>query len=192
MPNIHTEKDIVEWIRNDKWMMDILITVHTLQLPDWWICAGFVRSKVWDVLHGIETRSPLPDIDVVFFDSAHVQLDYELKFESTLKSLNPEIPWSVKNQARMHLRNDDTPYMSSTDAISRFPETATAVGVRLDSQGNVILTAPYGIEDLIHLVVRPTQHFINNAIIKGALYNDRINKKRWEQHWNKLQIVYLL
>lgn len=45
------EEGIIALIKDDKWMMEILETVKSLNLPDWWICAGFVRSKIWDVLH---------------------------------------------------------------------------------------------------------------------------------------------
>lgn len=38
--------EIISIIREDVWMMEILQSVKTLNLPDWWICAGFVRSKV--------------------------------------------------------------------------------------------------------------------------------------------------
>jgi len=42
--NLKTEEDILKLISEDDWMMDILITVKSLNLPDWWVCAGFVRS----------------------------------------------------------------------------------------------------------------------------------------------------
>ena len=66
-----------------------------------------------------------------------------------------------KNQARMHVVNNMLPYSSSVDAISKFPETATALGVTLD-ENNVILTAPCGIEDVLSLQVRPTAHFLES------------------------------
>ena len=52
-------------------MMEILTTVEKLQLPDSWICAGFIRSKVWDHLHEKEYRTPLADIDVIYFDKVN-------------------------------------------------------------------------------------------------------------------------
>ena len=44
---IRSEEDILSIIREDRWMMDILVTVQGLGLPDWWVCAGFVRGRVW-------------------------------------------------------------------------------------------------------------------------------------------------
>ena len=47
--------------------------------------------------------------------------------EAELRALAPGIDWSVKNQARMHLRNGDPPYSGATDAMRHWPETATAI-----------------------------------------------------------------
>ena len=46
-------------IRKDFFIMDILKTVRTLNLPDWYIAAGVIRNTVWDVLHGYKTRTSL-------------------------------------------------------------------------------------------------------------------------------------
>lgn len=157
---IKTEQDIIQMIQNDKWMMDVLHTAKSLKLPDWWICAGFVRSKIWDTLHNYETRTATPDVDVIYFDPLHKDESYEQSLEKELTNLNDSIPWSVKNQARMHVVNNMPPYSSAVDAISKFPETATALGVTLDAKNNVILTSPCGIEDVLSLQVKPTLHFL--------------------------------
>ncbi len=36
--------------------MEILETANSLNLPDWWICAGFVRSKIWDTLQRVSKK----------------------------------------------------------------------------------------------------------------------------------------
>lgn len=70
---IKSEEDILWLIREDKWMMELLKCAKSLNLPDWWICAGFVRSKIWDVLHGFNERTTLPDIDVIYYDEKIVK-----------------------------------------------------------------------------------------------------------------------
>jgi hypothetical protein len=40
-------------------MMDIIKSAKSLNLPDWWICAGFVRSKIWYTLHYFNERTPI-------------------------------------------------------------------------------------------------------------------------------------
>lgn len=183
------EGKIISIIREDSWMMEILHTAKTLDLPDWWICAGFVRSKIWDTLHGFSKRTPIPDVDVVYFDPSNLNESKEKQYERKLKSLLPNIPWSVKNEARMHLKNNCSPYNSSTDAISKFPETATALGVKLDSRNNVILTAPCGIQDVVNMVVKPTP-FILEDNERALIYEERVVQKDWKGTWNKLDIYY--
>ncbi|MED2185889.1 nucleotidyltransferase family protein [Bacillus wiedmannii] len=187
--NIQTEQDIIHLIENDEWMMNVLKMAKSLELPDCWICAGFVRSKIWDTLHNYEARTAMPDVDVIFYDSLHNDGKYEQSLEIKLMNMDDTIPWSVKNQARMHVVNNMPPYSSSVDAISKFPETATALGVTLDELNNVILTAPCGIEDVIALQVRPTAHFLETKE-RLHMYNVRVTKKNWQNKWPNITITY--
>ncbi|WP_088090473.1 nucleotidyltransferase family protein [Bacillus sp. OV166] len=171
-------------------MINILKAAKSLNLPDWWICAGFVRSKIWDTLHNFRVRTPIPDIDVIYFDPTNVDELEEKKLEDLLKTLQPDIPWSVKNEARMHIKSNMPPYSSSVDAISKFPETATALGVKLDDRENVKLTAPYGISDVINLEVRPTPFFTETEE-RVEIYEDRLTKKNWKSTWNNLKVYHI-
>lgn len=184
---IKSEDDIIDLIKKDEWMMKLLKAVKILNLPDGWICAGFVRSKIWDTLHGYTVRTLLQDIDVIYFDDANKDKERDKQLEKILISLLPDVPWSVKNEARMHSRNGIAPYVSSIDAIAKFPETATALGVKLDNQDNVVIIAPHGIEDLIELTVRPTPFFAANKD-RISVYEKRIHKKNWKRHWDQLLI----
>jgi uncharacterized protein len=40
---LNNTDDVIELIRGDERMMEIIKIASTLNLPDWWICAGFVR-----------------------------------------------------------------------------------------------------------------------------------------------------
>ncbi|WP_100372341.1 nucleotidyltransferase family protein [Bacillus sp. FJAT-45037] len=184
------EDEIIALVEDDEWMMEILKTVRSLNLTDWWICAGFVRSKIWDVLHGFNERTRIPDIDVIYYDTTQLNELEEKRIEETLTLILPNIPWSVKNEARMHLRNNVEPYSSSVDAISKFPETATALGVKLDEIDKVILTAPYGVSDVVNLEVKPTPYFLANENL-ARIYNERILKKNWEATWDKVSVYQI-
>ncbi|MGE7864813.1 nucleotidyltransferase family protein [Bacillus paramycoides] len=186
---IKTEQDIIHFIQNDPWMMNVLQMAKSLQLPDWWVCAGFVRSKIWDTLHNYEVRTATPDIDVIYYDSMQKDEAYEQLLETKLTNMDATIPWSVKNQARMHVVNKMLPYSSSVDAISKFPETATALGVTLDEKNNVILTAPCGIEDVLSLQVKPTPHFLETKE-RIHMYKKRVIKKNWQSKWPNITITY--
>lgn len=184
------EEKIIELITEDEWMMDILKAAKSLNLPDWWICAGFVRSKIWDTLHNFNERTPIPDIDVIYFDPRNIDELTEKKLEEMLKTLMPKAPWSVKNEARMHIKSNMPPYSSSVDAISKFPETATALGVKLDERENVKLIAPCGISDVINLEVKPTL-FFRETKERVEIYEARIIKKNWKSIWNNLKVHYI-
>ncbi|MBH0170063.1 nucleotidyltransferase family protein [Fictibacillus sp. 18YEL24] len=189
MKKVDQHQYIINMIKNDDWMMRVLCAAKTLELPDWWICAGFVRSKVWDTLHGFQERTGLADIDVVYFNPEDLKKESEKKYEEMLLGLIPNVPWSVKNEARMHLVNDDfEPYTSTVDAISKFPETVTALGVRLNEQGEVILTAPCGIEDVLSMEVRPTDSYRRTEDRRNK-YKERVKKKNWEAVWYKVRVV---
>jgi hypothetical protein len=185
---IHTEEDLLRAVREDPWMMNILSAARALMLPDSWVCAGFVRSKVWDVQHGFTERTPLADIDVIYYDSSDIREETEKAWEAQLRAADPSIPWSVKNQARMHVVNDIPPYTSSVDGMSKFPETATALGLSLDEHGNLRLAAPHGIRDVIQMELRPTPSFITNRQLH-SIYEKRIASKNWRLLWPRVQIT---
>ena len=77
--------------------------------------------------------------------------DSELDIETTLKAISPDRPWSVRNQARMHLRNKDAPYASTEDALRYWLETPTCVAARLETDNSLTLFSPYGLSDLMDL-----------------------------------------
>lgn len=179
-----SKKDIILLIENDKWMMDILHFVESLDLSDWWVGAGFVRSKVWDHLHGYKKRTPLPDIDIIYFDPNGKKID-EIKYWKMLKLKFPDQKWSVTNTAFRHLKiGRKTPYKSSTEALSEWVETATGIGVSL-SKGKIRLCVPNGISDLVNLVLRPTKVYKNNI----QVFEKRIKDKKWLEKWPKLAVA---
>lgn len=165
--------------------MRVLRLVQALQLPDCWVAAGFVRSCAWDHLHQY-SASPLPqDIDVIWFDPGQAAAEHDAALETRLLARDDSLRWSVKNQARMHLRNGDRPYRSATDAMRYWPETATAVGVRLDAQGHIEVAAPFGLDDLFALVLRPTVAFASD---KHSMYLERIHSRQWTAKWPGLTL----
>ncbi|MGG4032486.1 nucleotidyltransferase family protein [Paenibacillus cisolokensis] len=112
------------------------------------------------------------------------------QLEQKLKGMNPDIPWSVKNEARMHIVNNIPPYTSSVDAISKFPETATALGLALDERNDVVLAAPCGIEDVLNLLVKPTPYFAETKE-RAEIYEERIAKKNWKSIWTKIEVCHI-
>ena len=186
-----------QMIQSDRWMMDCLSAAADLQLKDWYIGAGFFRNKIWDVLHGYDTRTPLNDVDVVYFDKSH---DYEnsdkdsdkaadLALEQKLLAVMPGINWSVINLAYIHLRYDQQQFKDSEHAISYWPELPTCIGVRLEpnkelNEQTLSFTAPWGIENNFSLEVKPNL----NVSLPPEVYAKRIADKQWGRLWPQLRI----
>jgi uncharacterized protein len=177
--------DIARFIAGQARLRGLLLHVESLCLPDCWIGAGTVRNAVWDALHERELGTgPYPDVDVIFFDAADIRDERDAAIERQLRVRDPEPLWSVKNQARMHLRNGDSAYGSTLHAMTHWPETATAVAV-CSIDGRIEVTAPYGVDDLLGLVVRPTPRFA----AKLPVYRERVAAKNWQIRWPMLTIV---
>jgi hypothetical protein len=172
-------------IASDVRRMHVLHLVADLGLPDCWVAAGFVRSCVWDYAHQRPTSPLTEDIDVIWFDQENLAVEFDAAQEIILRDRDSSLKWSVKNQARMHQRNADMPYCSATDAMRYWPETATAVAVRLDRQGRIEIAAPFGLDDLFQLIVRPTERFTTE---KRPIYSERVRSKEWQTIWPSLEI----
>ena len=182
------ERTLLTWIEADPWRMSCLEVVAGLGLPDGWIGAGFVRNLVWDRLHGLAAATPLADVDVLFFDP-DAGGEEESGIEARLQVYMPRTPWSARNQARMHVRNGDAPYRDTADAMAHWLETATAVAVRLGAGGDLDLLAPFGLDDLFALTVRPTPH-ARSRPDRLAAYRQRLAEKAWEKRWPGLRVVH--
>jgi hypothetical protein len=172
-------------IAADEEAMDVLRLARSLDLPDWAIGAGFLRNRLWDALTGERTCSPTDDIDLLYFDKTDSEGQSEAAIEARLTEQRPGLIWQARNQARMHLKNDDPPYASTADAISYWLETCTAVAVRLEPSDRLTLLAPYGLGDLFTLVCRPTPAGLRRA----AAYRARMMAKAWDRRWTRCRVL---
>ena len=163
-----------------------LLAVRALYLPDSWIGAGFVRDAVWDHLFGLSPSRLSGDVDVVWFDPLRTDEKLDENLEAELRRGEPGFDWSVKNQARMHVRNGDPPYRSTTDAMRFWPETATAVAARMDETGVLEIAAPFGLDDLMGGVLRPTPRF---TAARHDVFLDRARRKLWMERWPGLVLA---
>ena len=88
------EKQLIEIIEHDSYLLSVLKAVEKLNLTDGWVCAGLIRNKVWDKLHN--TTTPINDIDVIYFDTSDISWEIEKELEKKLSYLLPNQPWTVK------------------------------------------------------------------------------------------------
>lgn len=181
---VESARDVVGVIESDPRAMRILRAAAALDLPDWWIGAGFVRNRVWDTITGLPFR-PERDVDVAYFDPAKPDPDDDVRAEAHAAAILPGVPWEIRNQARMHLRNGEAPYTSALDAISHWPETATCVAVTLRDD-TVRLTSCHGVTDLLEMIVRPSPVFDNPE--GRATVRHRVQAKGWLGRWPDLRL----
>ncbi|OXS01021.1 hypothetical protein AMR44_09665 [Shewanella algae] len=160
--------------------MQALECVANLGPIDAWVAAGFVRNLVWDKLHGSVSR--LSDIDVLYFEpngcSEVTDSAYEAKLATAL-----DLPWSVKNQARMHLKNHHKPYTSVIDAMSYWPEQQTALAVRLRA-GELQLLNLFPLGPLLALELSP------NPKSTPGVFESRLKAKNWLANYPLLKRLY--
>ncbi|MCA3359537.1 MAG: nucleotidyltransferase family protein [Roseomonas sp.] len=179
--------DIADFIAHNPRMMRCLAVLTAHGSAGAWIGAGFVRNAVWDHLSGRDTEAVLPaDLDVVFHDPVNVTVQQDATFEAALRIAAPDLPWSVRNQARMHERNGHRPYRDIADALTHWSETATAIATRLGPKGVEIL-APFGVDDVLAMILRPTPAYRTKPEILLA----RLEAKGWRTRWPRLRMVGL-
>lgn len=184
------EDRFVEIVRGVPTTMQVLETVRELDLPDWMVFSGAVYQPVWNHLTGRAPDYGIKDYDVAYHDDSDVSYEAEdvvikrvaAAFEPPLRDLV-----EVRNQARVHLWFEKkfgadepyTPLEDSAAALKRFVATAFCVGVRLEADDSLRVWAPFGLEDLFALRLRP-----NPLRLKGAGGWERTTasaKARWPE-----------
>ncbi len=174
---------IFDWMQADPYRIQALNQAAELGLNDWCLAAGFVRNLVWDRLHDYPQPTALNDLDLIYFDPVEDSVERDKSLERRLRDRS-SWPWSVKNQARMHERNGDSPYTNTSDAMSYWPEVETAIGVRVDNTGGLELLAPFGLEALFAMTIT-----MNPRRSRPEIFRKRVTSKGWLQQWPQLQVV---
>ncbi|HEY1927252.1 MAG TPA: nucleotidyltransferase family protein [Caulobacteraceae bacterium] len=156
-------------LRGAPGLMRVLSVVRGLELPDWLVFSGSVYGPVWNHLTGRGPDYGLSDYDLGYFDPSDISYEAEdvvirrvaAAFDSPLRE-----QVEVRNQARVHLWFEDhfgetySPLACSAQALERFAAPAFAVGVRLETDDSLTILAPFGLEDVfaMHIRPNPTRH----------------------------------
>lgn len=172
---LHTSSTLTKLMHADPDRMKILETVSSFNEPELWIAGGFVRNLVWEEHN--------KDIDVFYYDSEsiidksieNIKQDENIIRDNLNAKLNG-VSWSVRNQARMHINNNESQYSSLFDAMVKQTDTASSTAMRL-LNGEIFLIRPYSLYDLIHKIINPTPHF--NHPQKIERFFQRVIEKNW-------------
>lgn len=145
-------------------LMRVLETARDLDLPDWLIVSGAVYQRVLNHLTGRDPDNGIKDYDLAYFDASDTSYEAEdavirraaAAFEPPLRNLV-----EVRNQARVHLWFEAkfgepyTPLSSSAAALERFVSPLNAVAARLEADDRLTIVAPFGLDDLFAMRLRP-------------------------------------
>jgi len=155
--------------------MSVLTVVRGVDAPDSAVSAGEIRNVVWDYLHGHSEPTPVRDVEVPFFDPENLSLDLEHSVEEDLQKRMSDVTWDARNQARSTFGNEGRfghpilPIQCLEDAVSRNPETATSVAVRLRDGDRLEVIAPCGLHDLLNMAVRHNPRQSKSRLFPPAL-----------------------
>ena len=181
-------KDLEEILFKNETLKEVLKRLEKSNLKNYYVGAGCINQTVFNYLHGLRIDANINDYDIVYYDedTSYEKEDIVIKYvEELLSDLN--IKLDVKNEARVHIwynekyNENRMPYTSVEDAVSRWGTTITCIGVRLENN-NLIVDAPYVLNDLFNMIIRPVKTDFTEAD-----YIKKVNK--WKKKWPKLTIM---
>lgn len=168
---------------------EVLTAAAAVMPPNWYLGAGCIAQVVWNHLSGRGLMAGVKDLDLVYFDTTDLSAEAETVYMRRVCELvgDLSLQLDVTNEARVHLWYEKhfgysiEPYRSVEDAINTWPTTATSIGVRRIGSESVVY-APYGLNDLFAMVVRP-----NKRQITREVYEAKVG--RWLASWPNLQVI---
>lgn len=173
-------------MQNEKLWKTLLCLQHS-KIKNYYVAAGCINQTVLNYYHGYSFHYGIKDIDIVYFDE---DVSYEAEdiviqdIHKLLKDVN--IAFDVKNQARVHLWYQDKfgkkrePVASLEAGINDWGASITSIGVRLEND-KLIVYAPYGLNDLFSMIVRPIKHNFDKE-------HYIIRAEKWKAKWPKLTV----
>ena len=150
-------------VRADRDLMTVLEGVRAEGLNDWLIFSGAVYQSVWNHLTGQPAGHGVKDFDVGYFDDDYswdaedaVIRRVAARFDELLRSRV-----EVRNQRRVSewfpqkFGQPWPPVAETAEALTRFVAPAFAVGVRLEADDRLTVVAPFGLDDVFAMIIRP-------------------------------------
>lgn len=160
------EARLADIVRANPDLMHVLTTVRGLALNDWRVFSGAVYQAVWNHVTGRPAGYGIKDYDLGYFEADTSWDAEDVVIKRVAGAFEP--PFcdivEVRNQARVHLWFENRfgePYdaLPDTDtALSRFVAPAFAVGIRLEDDDSFSVAAPFGLDDMFAMVLRPNPH----------------------------------
>ena len=172
-------------------VMQVLTTVRELDLPGWRLFSGAVYQTVWNALTERDADYGIKDYDIGYFDPDTSWDAEDVVIRRVADALQPPLreKVEVRNQARVHLWfeqkfGEPYPALTRTDeALARFVCSAFGVGVRLEADDTLTISAPFGLIDIFTMRLRKNP---NRAISDESFARVTSSAKA---RWPELEIV---
>ncbi|MDB5482989.1 MAG: hypothetical protein JWO83_4042 [Caulobacteraceae bacterium] len=150
-------------LRASSTLMQVLTTARDIDLPDWLVFSGAIYQPVWNHLTGRASDHGIKDYDLGYFDqeTSWDAEDAVIRRVAAAFSSSLGAQVEVRNQARVHLWFEDhfgepyAPLARTAEALERFAAPACAVGARLEQDGELTVVAPFGLDDVFAMRLRP-------------------------------------
>ena len=177
-------------LRADLDLMTLLERLRDVGLPQWRLVAGCLYQTVWNVLTDRPRGTGIKDYDIAYYDAGDLSWEAE---DAIIRHVTPETqgcvgPIEVRNQARVHLWFAERfgsayPQLANADESLRYYASVVhAVGVRLEDDDRLDVIAPFGLDDMFALVIRP-----NHALANAASHAARSDRAR--AIWPELTVI---
>ncbi len=163
---------LADILRASPRVMTVLRTARDLAVPDPLLVSGAIYQTVWNALTGRDRDYGIKDYDLTYFDPDTSWDAEDVWIQRVAAALAPPLRGTteVRNQARVHLwfnaRFGGEPYpplASTAESLERFVCPAFAVGARLEADDALTIAAPFGLDDLFALRLRPNPNRELNA-----------------------------
>jgi uncharacterized protein len=151
-------------VRGAPTVMHVLRTVRDLDLPDWFLFSGAIYQRVLNDLTGRDADYGVKDYDIAYHDASDTSYEAEdVVIRRVAAAFEPPLrdKVEVRNQARVHLWFEGKfgepygPLANSAESLERFVSPLFAVAAKLDADDRLTFMAPFGLEDLFSLTLRP-------------------------------------
>ena len=157
------ERRLEDIVRSSSSLMQVLTIARDLDLADWLIFSGAIYQRVLNHLTGRDLDYGIKDYDLGYFDPDTSYEAEDAVIRRVAAAFDPPLRdlVEVRNQARVHLWFEGKfgepydPLTRTADALDRFTSATFSVGVRLEAGDRLTVFAPFGLEDLFALRLRP-------------------------------------
>ena len=157
-------------IRADANLTHLLSLMRSLGLPQWRLVAGCLYQTVWNVLTDRPRGTGIKDYDLIYYSDENSWEAEDAVIQRVAAATRDCVgPVEARNQARVRLWFPERfgcayPQLANADESLRYYASMVhAVGVRLEADGSLDIAAPFGLDDMFDMVIRPNRALINAA-----------------------------